>query len=182
VLSVNVGAPKQIGRSRGTAVLSGIIKEPVQGPVIVRRFNLEGDRQADLTVHGGERKAVYAYPSEHYEHWKGKFPRMAMPWGTFGENLTIEGLLEDSVHVGDTFAIGSAQFAATQPRLPCYKLGIRFGTDEMVRLFLESERTGFYLEVLKEGQIEAGDGIRPLKMHPESQTITSIVRQVKRDG
>ncbi len=182
VLSVNVGTPHEISRSRGKAILSAIFKKPIQGPVIARRLNLEGDRQADLSVHGGEDKAVYAYPSEHYEYWKEKFPRMDMPWGTFGENLTTEGLLEEAVHIGDRFIIGSAQFAVTQPRFPCYKLGIRFEINNMARLFLESERTGFYLKVLREGQIEAGNVIKLVKANPDSETITTIVRRVKRNA
>jgi len=182
VLSVNVGTPHEISRSRGKAIHSAIFKKPIRGPVIARRLNLEGDRQADLSVHGGEDKAVYAYPSEHYEYWKEKFPRMDMPWGTFGENLTTEGLLEEAVRIGDRFIIGSAQFAVTQPRLPCYKLGIRFEINNMVRLFLESERIGFYLKVLIEGQIEAGNVIKLVKANPDSETITTIVRRVKRNA
>ena len=182
LVSVNVGTPSEIGRSRGRAVLSAIFKKPVLGPVIVRRLNLEGDRQADLTVHGGEDKAVYAYPSEHYEYWKERYPGMDTPWGAFGENFTTEGLLEDDVHVGDRFIIGSAEFAATQPRFPCFKLGIKFETGTIIKSFLESERTGFYLRVLREGQVEAGDEIKVVKVNPESETITSIVRAVKRSG
>jgi MOSC domain-containing protein YiiM len=181
LVSVNVGAPKEIGRSRGGEVVSAIFKRPVGGPVIVRKLNLEGDRQADLTVHGGEDKAVYAYPSEHYDYWKQKFPDMEMPWGTFGENLTTEGLLEEQVRVGDSFAIGSARFAVTRPRFPCLKLGMRFETRTMVRSFLQSERTGFYLRVLREGQIEAGNAIVKAKTNPGSETIVAIVRKVKRE-
>jgi MOSC domain-containing protein YiiM len=147
--------------------------------VKVRRLNLEGDQQADLTVHGGVDKAVYAYPSEHYEYWREKFPRMEMPWGTFGENLTTQGLHEQEIHIGDRLAVGSAEFAVTKPRLPCYKLGIKFGTQTMLRLFLESERTGFYLKVLKEGQIEKGNEIKVLRPTSESESITDVVRRVK---
>ena len=182
VTSVNLGVPREIGMSRGKEVVSAIFKEPVKGPVIVRKLNLEGDRQADLTVHGGEQKAVYVYPSEHYAYWKDRFPVMDMPWGTFGENLTTEGLLEETVHIGDLLRIGSATFSVTQPRFPCFKLGIRFQTNTMVRLFLESERTGFYLGVLREGLVEAGDVIKRVKINKGSETITSAVRMVKRRG
>jgi MOSC domain-containing protein YiiM len=181
LVSVNVGVPNGIGSSRGGAVVSAIFKRPVQGPVIARRLNLEGDRQADLTVHGGEDKAVYAYPSEHYDYWKHEFPLMDMPWGTFGENLTTEGLLEEQVHVGDSFVMGSARFAVTKPRFPCFKLGLRFEAKTMVRSFLESERTGFYLKVIREGLIEAGGVISRAKTNPDSETIAAIVRKVKRE-
>ena len=182
ILSVNVGLPQEISTSRGKAIFSAISKEPVKGRVIVKKHNLEGDRQADLTVHGGLDKAVYVYPSEHYGYWAEKFPRMLMPWGTFGENLTTEGLLEKDVHIGDRFSIGSAEFAVTQPRFPCFKLGIRFATNTIIRLFLESERTGFYLKVVREGKIEAGNEIKLVKGNPNSETITSIVRMVKKSG
>jgi MOSC domain-containing protein YiiM len=182
IVSVNVGPAREIGKSRGRKVRSAILKKPVAGPVVVRRLNLEGDGQADLTVHGGEEKAVYAYPSEHYEYWKEMFPLMDMPCGSFGENLTTEGLLEEAVHIGDRLGIGSAEFAVTRPRLPCYKLGMRFGTAKMVRLFLESKRTGFYLKVTREGQIEAGDEIRLVSVHPDAETIATVVRAVKREG
>ncbi|MDA4123591.1 MAG: MOSC domain-containing protein [Thaumarchaeota archaeon] len=180
LVSVNVGSPHNIGEIQGTAVTSGIIKSQVDGPVVVKRLNLEGDRQADLEVHGGEDKAVYAYPSEHYRFWKDRFPEMDMPWGTFGENLTTEGLLEGAVHIGDIFAIGSAVLQVTQPRFPCYKLGLRFGTQTMVKLFLESERTGFYLKVMKEGQVKAGDELKPIERAWAAETVTDIVREVKR--
>jgi MOSC domain-containing protein YiiM len=180
LLSVNVNTPNEIGTSRGKPVVSAILKKPVEGPVYVRRDNLEGDRQADPAVHGGERKAVYAYPSEHYEYWRERFPEMDISWGSLGENLTTEGLLEEKVRIGDVFEIGSARLAATQPRLPCFKLGIRFGTATIIKLFLESERTGFYMQVLREGQIQAGDEIKQVSVSPDSETITEIVRAVKK--
>jgi MOSC domain-containing protein YiiM len=182
LLSVNVGMPREIARSRGKPTFSAIFKEPAEGPVFVGKLNLEGDKQADPAVHGGGDKAVYAYPSEHYEYWKGKFPGMDMPWGTFGENLTTEGLMEEAVHAGDSFVIGSVELAVTQPRLPCFKLGIRFETNAIIRLFLESERTGFYLKVLREGTIEAGDVIKRVQVNPGLDTITTMVRAVKRRG
>lgn len=180
MVSVNVGTPRDIGNARGRSTFSSIFKAPVTGPVVVRRLNLEGDRQADLTVHGGEDKAVYAYPSEHYEYWKGEFPSIEIPWGSFGENFTTEGLLEDSVRVGDLFAVGTSRFQVTRPRFPCFKLGIRFGTQKMVRKFLDSERSGFYLRVLQEGCVEAGDAIRLAGRSQDSETISDMVRMKKR--
>ncbi|HEV2227027.1 MAG TPA: MOSC domain-containing protein [Nitrososphaerales archaeon] len=180
LVSVNVGMPREIGKVRGRQVESAIHKSSVVGPVTVRRLNLEGDGQADLTVHGGEDKAVYAYPSEHYEYWRKRFPGKEMPWGMFGENLTTQGLMEGDVHTGDRLLIGSAKFFVTRPRLPCFKLGIKFGTNSMLKWFLESERTGFYLGVSKEGQIEAGDAISLVKTNQESDTIATIVRMAKK--
>jgi len=148
----------------------------------VGTLGLEGDSQADLTVHGGRDKAVYAYPSEHYGYWRERFPGMEMPWGTFGENLTTEGLLEETVHVGDRFAIGSAELQVTRPRLPCFKLGLRFKTQTMVRRFLASGRTGFYLSVIKEGRMEAGDAIGRTRVNEESATISSLVEAAKGSG
>ena len=146
----------------------------------VGRLNLEGDRQADLTVHGGVNKAVYAYPSEHYPYWANKYAKIEIPWGSFGENFTTEGLLEDEVHVGDRFAVGSAEFAVTQPRFPCYKLGLRFGTQAILKTFLDSERSGYYLRVLREGKVKAGDAIKTIEVSENSPTIISMVRSVKR--
>ncbi len=182
VISVNVGTPAEIGRKGNRKILSAILKQPVRGPVTVRKLNLDGDRQADLSVHGGVDKAVYAYPSEHYEDWRKKFPDLKMDWGTFGENLTIAGLLEQDVHVGDQLEIGTAVFEVTQPRFPCFKLGIRFGDQSMIASFLESERTGFYLKVLKEGQVQAGEAIKRIHFNRIGETITSIVRMVKKSG
>ena len=158
VISVNVGKPREV-LSRGKTVRTGIFKSPVNGPVAVRRLNLDGDEQADLRVHGGLDKAVYVYPSEHYAFWRQELPGIEFPWGMFGENLTMEGLIEADVRVGDRFAIGSAEFVATQPRMPCYKLGIRFDRPDMVKRFLHSGRTGWYLAVVKEGRLAAGDEV-----------------------
>ena len=182
LVSVNVGTPEEIGKFRGQTILSAIVKKPAQGPVIVRRLNLEGDRQADLTVHGGVNKAVYVYPSEHYGYWKERYPGMDMPWGAFGENFTTEGLLEGDVHVGDRFIIGSAEFAATQPRVPCFKLGMKFETMTMIRSFLEAERSGFYLRVLREGQVQAGDEIRATRVDSNSETMSSVFRAITGGG
>src|SRR5262245_32389824 len=132
IISLNVSLPRLVEHN-GEPVATGIFKEPVTGPVMLRTLNLDGDRQADLSVHGGPYKAVYGYPSEHYEFWRNEFPEMTLPYGMFGENFTTEGLLEDTVHVGDHFRLGAAELVATQPRLPCYKLGIKFGRADILR-------------------------------------------------
>lgn len=158
VISVNVGMPR-IVEFRGEPVATGIFKAPVTGEVKVNELNLEGDGQADLRVHGGLDKAVYVYPSENYGFWREQLPGVELPWGAFGENLTIDGLLESDVRPGDRLRIGSAEFAVTQPRYPCYKLGIKFGRSDMVRRFAKSGLTGFYLSVAKTGELQAGDTI-----------------------
>lgn len=156
-------------------MLTSIWKEPVSGPVRVGSLNLEGDRQADLSVHGGADKAVYVYPAEHYEYWRGELPGIELPWGAFGENFTTEGLSED-VRIGDRLAIGSAEFAVTQPRMPCFKLGIRFGRPDILKRFLQSGRTGFYLAVTREGEVTAGDSIQSVARAEDSLTVADIVR------
>ena len=175
VLSVNVGLPREV-LWHGRPVMTGIYKEPVGGRVAVRTLNLDGDRQADLSVHGGAAKAVYCYPSEHYEYWQHELGDTNLPYGMFGENLTTTGLDEDAVHIGDEFAIGTAGVVVTQPRMPCYKLGIRFGSDDMVKRFLASGRTGFYLAVIREGQIGAGDPIELVARHPAAVRVSDITR------
>src|SRR2546421_10750773 len=158
LLSVNAGLPREV-EWRGKVVLTSIFKMPVPGRVRVTRLNVQGDQQSDLSVHGGADKAIYAYPSEHYAFWRNELPGTDFSWGAFGENLTTEGLLEDRVHIGDRFRAGSAEFVLTQPRMPCFKLGIRFNRPDMVKRFLESGWTGFYCAVLKEGKVAAGDSI-----------------------
>ncbi len=180
VISVNVGQPREVDW-KGQKVVTGIFKEPVVGLVAVRRLNLAGDRQADLTVHGGPEKAVYAYPAEHYAFWREQFPEMELPWGMFGENLTVTGLLEDAVHIGDRFQVGTAQLAVTQPRLPCYKLGLKFGRDDMLKRFLQSGLTGFYFSVLKEGEVAAGDAIRLLERDEHEVKVSDITRLYRQD-
>ena len=180
VLSVNVGLPREVVR-RGKPVMTGIYKEPVAGRVPLRRLNFDGDRQADLRVHGGPDKAVYAYPSEYYELWSRERPELDLGPGTFGENLTTEGLLDDDVNVGDRFRIGSAELVVTQPRLPCFKLGIRMGRDEFVTEFLERGLLGFYLAVAREGTVEAGDPIVELSREPNGFRVTEITRLFARD-
>lgn len=174
VLSVNVGLPRQI-YLRGGAVVSGIYKAPTHGRVRVGKLNLEGDAQADLSVHGGINKAIYAYPSEHYNYWRREFPAVEMPWGMFGENLTLEGLLEDDAHIGDFFRIGTAVLMVTQPRLPCYKLGIKFCRDDMPERFLASRRTGFYFAVVKEGDLGEGDTIEEIGRDANRVSVADIL-------
>jgi len=180
VTSVNVGLPREVVW-KGRTVMTGIFKEAVAGRVAVRRLNLEGDRQADLTVHGGPEKAVYAYPAEYYSFWREQFPEMDLPWGMFGENLTVEGLLDETVHIGDRFQVGSAHLVVTQPRLPCYKLGLKFGRDDILKRFLQSGLTGFYFAVLKEGEVGAGDLIRLLHRDEHLVKVTDITRLYRQD-
>jgi MOSC domain-containing protein YiiM len=175
VISVNVGLPREV-MWHGINVATGIFKEPVEGRVRLRKLNLDGDRQADLTVHGGKDKAVYCYPLAHYDYWKRELPGRELPAASFGENFTTDGLLEDSTHIGDKFSIGSAEVIVTQPRLPCYKLGIRFQSDDMVRRFMASGLTGFYLAVTREGEVGAGDEIRTIARDPESIPVSEITR------
>ena len=175
VVSVHVGPPRAV-RWRGREVTTGIFKAPVDGRLPIRRLNLDGDRQADLTVHGGAAKAVYAYPVEHYAFWREELEE-DLALGAFGENLTVKGLpLEDEVAVGDRFRVGTAELVVTQPRLPCYKLGIRFGGKEMVKRFLVSGRTGYYLAVAVEGDVAAGDHIRTVARHPARIAVAEITR------
>jgi MOSC domain-containing protein YiiM len=175
VLSVNVALPRQVIFG-DRAVTTGIYKSPVQRRVNVSRLNIEGDGQADLSVHGGPNKAVYAYPGEHYEFWRHEFPSLEMGFGMFGENLTLEGLLEDDAHIGDRFRIGTAVLMVTQPRLPCYKLGIRFGRDDMPERFLSNRRTGFYLAVVKEGELGEGDAVKPIHRDANLISIADLLR------
>jgi len=155
---------------------TGIFKEPVAGRVALRTLNLDGDRQADLTVHGGKDKAVYCYPFAHYDYWQKELPEREIPIAMFGENFTTDGLLEDSVHLGDRFSVGSAEVVVTQPRLPCYKLGIRFQSDDMVKRFLASGRSGFYLAVTREGEVGSGDEIKLIARDPNAVPVSEITR------
>jgi MOSC domain-containing protein YiiM len=175
LLSVNCGLPRQVDW-HGSTVTTSIFKEPVDGRVPLRTLNLDGDKQSDLTVHGGQYKAVYCYPAQHYEYWKGKLPGQPLPIGVFGENFTVEGFDENSVYIGDRFSVGSAEVVVSQPRLPCYKLGIRFGSDSMVKRFLASGLTGFYLAVLREGDVGAGDEISLLSHDSDSLSVSAITR------
>jgi len=175
VLSVNVGLPREVVW-RGKPGTTGIWKEPVAGRVPLRRLNFDGDRQADLRVHGGPDKAVYAYPSEFYELWSRERPELDLGPGSFGENLTTEGLLDDDVSVGDRFRVGTAELVVTQPRLPCFKLGIRMGRDLFVTEFLERGLFGFYLAVAREGDVAAGDEIVELRRDTRGFRVTEVAR------
>jgi MOSC domain-containing protein YiiM len=180
IVSVNVGLPREV-MWKGKRVTTGIFKEPITGRVMMRRLNLDGDRQADLSVHGGPSKAVYIYPVEHYDYWRGELPEMKLPWGMFGENLTTEGLREDAVGIGDRFRIGSAEVMVTEPRLPCYKLGIKFGREDIIKRFLRSGRTGFYVAVVQEGEVGAGDTINLISRDGHSVTVADITRLYVRE-
>jgi MOSC domain-containing protein YiiM len=175
LVSLNVGLPREL-TWHGMNVTTGIFKYPVKGRVALRKLNLDGDRQADLTVHGGEHKAVYCYSLEHYDYWKKELPGVDLPMGSFGENFTMEGLLEDSVHLGDQFSVGSAELVVTQPRMPCYKLGVRFDSTDMVKRFLASGRMGFYVAVTREGEVGAGDEIRIIARDRNAVPVTEITR------
>ena len=175
ILSLNVSLPRPVSW-RERRIMSGIFKEPVEGRLRLRAYNLEGDGQADLSVHGGPDKAVYAYPSEHYPFWRHELELESLPWGAFGENLTTEGWWEDQVHVGDRFRIGSAELVVTQPRMPCFKLGMKFNRDDIVERFLDSERPGFYLAIVQEGEIGAGDAMERIHEDEHRVTVVDVLR------
>ena len=174
LLSVNVGLPREI-EWKGKTVRTSIFKRPIAGRVRVSTLNVEGDQQSDLTVHGGPDKAVYAYPSEHYPFWRTELPGTDLPSGVFGENFTTTGLLEETLHIGDRLRVGSAEFVVTQPRMPCFKLGIRFNRSDMVKRFLQSGRTGFYFAVHKEGEVAADDSIEVLERDEYKVPVADIV-------
>lgn len=180
LISVNVGLPREV-TWKGKTVSTGIFKEPVSDRVMVRVLNLDGDGQADLTVHGGADKAVYVYPFEHYDYWRNELPDTELPLGIFGENLTIAGLREEDVNIGDCFRIGTVKLMVTQPRLPCYKLGIRFGRPDMVKRFLASRRTGFYFRVLQEGEVGAGDTLELVSRDDNNITVANITQLYTRE-
>jgi MOSC domain-containing protein YiiM len=175
VISVNVGLPREVVW-KGALVTTGIFKDPVEGPVKVNTLNLTGDAQADLTVHGGPQKAVYGYASEHDEYWKNELPGVSFPWGKFGENLTTDGLHEEMLHIGDKYRVGSALLMVTQPRLPCYKLTIKFDRDDMIKRFLKSGRTGIYFSVIEQGEVEAGSKIELVSRDPAQVKVSDITR------
>lgn len=156
IISINVGRPRLLSWN-GDTFSTGIFKDPVAGRVMLRRTNLDGDRQADLSVHGGPNKAVYGYPSEHYQYWKHELGEATLPWGAFGENFTTEGLLEKEVRVGDRYRVGAATVMVNTPRLPCFKLAAKFQRDDMIERFLQSGRSGYYFSVVEEGEVGAGD-------------------------
>jgi MOSC domain-containing protein YiiM len=180
LVSVNVGLPRLVLRD-GEPVSTGIFKEPVSGRVMLRTTNLDGDRQADLSVHGGPSKAAYNYASEHYDYWKGELPGMELPCGMFGENFTTAGMQESEINIGDKFRVGSALVMVTEPRMPCYKLGIRFGRSDIIKRFLVSGRTGFYFAVLQEGEVGAGDEIELIEQDKHSIKVSDVTRLYARD-
>ena len=180
VKSVNIGLPKIVAW-KGRTVETGIFKDPVVGRIAIRQHNLQGDQQADLTVHGGREKAVYVYPAEYYAFWREEFPEMELPWGMFGEKLTVEGLLDETVHIGDCLQVGTARLVVTQPRLPCYKLGLKFGRDDMLKRFLQSGLTGFYCSVLQEGAVTAGDPIELLFCDVHQVRVADVTRLYRQD-
>ena len=173
LISLNVARPR-LALYQGQTVSTGIFKQPVSGPVALRTLNLDGDRQADLTVHGGPFKAVYGYPSEHYEFWRRELPEMNLPWGMFGENFTTEGLFEADLHVGDRLQLGTAILEVRQPRMPCYKLAVKFQRDDILARFLQSGRSGFYFSVEQEGTVRAGDLFEVLRTEPQAITIAEM--------
>jgi MOSC domain-containing protein YiiM len=173
IVAIFVAQPKALP-DEGNEVRSAIYKEPVTGPVMVRRLNIDGDAQGDLTVHGGVDKAVYCYPSEHYPLWSDEL-RRELPYGTFGENLTVAGFSEDSLHLDDVLQVGGVILQVSQPRFPCFKLGIKMGDQRFVQRFQRSGRSGFYCRVLQEGVIEPGVGITLVEQHPKRPTIADIV-------
>ncbi len=181
VISVNVGQPQEY-EWRGLRVQTAIFKSPVEGPVAVGKLDLEGDEQADLTVHGGADKAVYVYPQEHYSYWQSQLRGYSLTLGNFGENLTSEGLSEETIHIGDQLEIGTVLFTVTQPRSPCYKLGVRFNREDMTRRFYESRRFGFYLRVLREGVLQAGADATVVKPDLNSVSVADVIRLLTGDS
>lgn len=175
IVSVNVGLPRQV-LWRGIQVETGIFKDPVEGAVKINQLNLAGDKQADLTVHGGPEKAVYAYPAEHYDYWRKELPKVPFSWAKFGENLTTEGLVEDTLCIGDRLRVGTAVLMVTQPRLPCYKLEVGFDREDMIKRFLASSRSGFYFSVIEPGEVNAGSGIEILSRDANRVTVADIQR------
>jgi MOSC domain-containing protein YiiM len=181
LISVCVGVPREVSW-KGKPVMTGIFKQPVEGRVVMRSLNLDGDQQADLTVHGGIEKAIYAYPMEHYAYWRQELPEEALPWGAFGENLTIEGLSETAVNIGDRFRIGTAELLVTQPRFPCFKLNLKFGRDDMVKRFLNSRLSGIYFSVVQEGEVGSGDAIELVSRDANNVTVADIVKIYVREA
>jgi MOSC domain-containing protein YiiM len=180
LISVNVGLPREVAW-KGRTASTGIFKEPVSDRLMVRSLNLDGDGQADLTVHGGLDKAVYVYPFEHYDYWRSELPDMDLPLGIFGENFTTIGLKEAEVNIGDRFRIGNLLLMVTQPRMPCYKLGIRFGRPDIVKRFLASRRTGFYFRVLQEGEVGVGDTLELVSRDNHHITVADITQLYVRE-
>jgi MOSC domain-containing protein YiiM len=180
LLAIFAGKPRVIADEKGAPVKTSIYKSPVEGPVTVRTLNIDGDEQSDLTVHGGVDKAVYCYPSEHYPAWRTELGR-ELEYGAFGENLTVSGFLEVGLHVGDVLAIGEAVLQVSEPRFPCYKLGIKLNDPYVLRPFQKSGRSGFYCRVLQEGVIEAGQAIELIERASNEPTIAELVARVNKE-
>jgi MOSC domain-containing protein YiiM len=175
ILSINIARPSAV-EINGRSVMTGINKQPVSGAIWLRTLGFEGDGQADLTVHGGEEQAAYSYPWEHYAHWQGKLGRLApLPFGTFGENLTITGLMETEVCIGDVYRFGGARVQVTAPRLPCFKFGHKIGSPEILKDFLLSGFSGFYQRVLEEGKVVVGDDIVLVDRDPAAITVRAVL-------
>jgi MOSC domain-containing protein YiiM len=186
IVSVNIGRPKQV-KWNDMIISTSIFKEPIGHQTGIKFLNIEGDVQSDLNVHGGADKAVYAYAAEHYDSWRRELHDQNMPFGMFGENLTIEGgLFEDDILVGDRFRAGSAELVAVQPRMPCYKLGIRFGDTGILKKFIQSRRYGVYFRVIAEGRIQTGDKVERLEPRPVHgitvQNIGRLLMESDRDN
>jgi MOSC domain-containing protein YiiM len=181
IVSINVGLPQRFWW-KDREVITSIFKSPVPGPLMLYRMNLEGDRQSDLDNHGGKNKALYAYPAEHYEAWRKELPGTELAWGAFGENLTIAGLREEDSYIGDLFRIGQAIVRVTQPRIPCYKLGIRLGRDDIVKLFLASNRSGVYFSVVQEAEVAIGDVVERVQVDRERISVAEINRAIANGG
>ena len=180
LISLNVARP-QLALYNGATISTGIFKKPVSGSVPLRTLNLDGDRQADLAVHGGPYKAVYGYPSEHYDFWRQELPGMSLPWGMFGENFTTEGLSESDLHIGDRLQVGTAIIMVRQPRIPCYKLAVKFQRSDILARFLRSGRSGFYFSVEQEGIVAAGDSFEFLSREPRAINIAEMNRLFAED-
>ena len=181
LVAISVGTPREV-QWRGRSVQTSIFKTPVSRRVHVTSGNIEGDKQSDLSVHGGPEKAVYTYPAEHYDFWRRELPNAELPWGAFGENFTTEGLLEDEVWIGDRYRVGTVELVVTQPRMPCYKLAIRFERLDMVKRFLQSRRSGFYLAVEREGEVGAGDAIERFGRDERRLTVAEVVALYAKDS
>jgi MOSC domain-containing protein YiiM len=173
LLAINVGRPQDV-EWRGTTVRTSIFKTPELGRVHVASLNVDGDEQSDLTVHGGADKAVYVYPAEHYPFWRNELPDVEFPFGAFGENFTTEGLLESDVRIGDRLRVGTAEFMVTQPRLPCHKLNFRFRRPDMAKRFNVAKRTGFYLSVLRVGEVDTGEAIELVARDELAVTVADV--------
>ena len=178
LVSINVGQPREVETARGP-VLTAIYKQPVTGRVHVAGHNIQGDRQADLSVHGGPSKAIYGYALDHYAYWGAVLPEMTLTYGNFGENLTVEGLTEDKVHIGDRWRAGTALLRVTQPRMPCAKLALRFQRSDMVKLFWKSNRSGVYFAIEEEGDMEAGEDMALVEAHPLAVTLAEVLQVYK---